>query len=141
MKKIFTILAIISTAGLTVLSELFGTFDEIFISLLFLMALDMASGLIKAVKNKNLNSEKTFIGIAKKIFILLLIAVSVRIDAICTAKGLNIDIVRDMVIMFYIINETISIIENAGEVIPIPDKLKDILQQLKDKGEKKWLKN
>ena len=42
---------------------------------------------------------------------------------------------REMVIMFFIANEGISLLENAAELIPIPEKLKEVLLQLRDKSE------
>ena len=40
---------------------------------------------------------------------------------------------REVVIMFYIANEALSLLENAAEFIPVPDKLKEVLLQLRDK--------
>lgn len=116
--------------------KLFGGFDTLFVSLVLLMTMDFISGLMKAIKNKNLDSQIGIFGITKKAFILLIVALSVVIDKVFKAKGINLDVVRDVVIMFYIVNEIISILENAGEVIPIPEKIKEVLAHLQTKEHK-----
>ena len=76
-----------------------------------------------------MSSETGFKGLLKKIVMFIVIAVAYSIQ-----KLLNDAIaLREIVIMFYICNEALSLLENAAMFIPIPDKLKDVLLQLRDK--------
>lgn len=118
-------------------NKIFGGIDTMLTSLVLLMVLDFISGTMKAIKNGSLDSRVGQIGILKKVFMFMIVAVAARVDIILKEQGITVDIVRDVVVMFYIVNEIISIIENAEEMIPIPDKLKNILHQLKEKKEQK----
>lgn len=135
-ETIIAITSLIFGALFNFFEKLFGGFDTLFVSLVLLMTMDFISGLMKAIKNKNLDSQIGIFGITKKAFILLIVALSVVIDKVFKAKGVNVDIVRDVVIMFYIINEIISVLENAGEFIPIPEKIKEVLAHLHTKEHK-----
>ena len=108
------------------MSYIFGGFDSLLIALLSLMVLDYISGITKAIYNRKLNSHIGFKGLLKKVMIILVIVlVSVLQKALSGAVPL-----RDVVLMFYLANEGISIIENLGTVIPIPDKVKQFFEQL-----------
>lgn len=115
------------------MSYILGGFDSLLVALLSLMVLDYVSGITKAIYNKKLNSHIGFKGLLKKVMmILVIITVSVLQKAISGAIPL-----RDIVLMFYIANEGISIIENLGAVIPIPEKVKQFFEQLNaDKEDK-----
>ena len=115
------------------MSYIFGGFDSLLIALLSLMVLDYMSGITKAIYNRKLNSHIGFKGLLKKVMIILVIVlVSVLQKAISGAVPL-----RDVVLMFYIANEGISIIENLGAVIPIPEKVKEFFEQLQNNDDKK----
>lgn len=112
---------------------LWGGWDMFLKTLLLFMVLDYILGIMCGTKDKKLSSETAFKGIFKKIAILIVIAVAVSIDQITNAQGL----VRGTVIFFYAGLEGISILENATRIgVPVPDRLKDTLVQLKD-GNKK----
>ncbi len=112
----------------SVVGYLLGGLDAMLICLFTFMILDYLTGIIKAFKNKKLSSETGFYGILKKITILVVIMVAVQVD---TALQLN-DVMRYLAIGFYIANEGLSILENAGEIgIPLPDKLKESLESLR----------
>ncbi|NFC27819.1 holin [Clostridium botulinum] len=114
----------------------FGGLDMALKTLLLLMVLDYVSGLICAGKDKTLSSSAGFKGLAKKIIILIIVGVSVSVDNATGANG----IVRSMVIFFYASMEGISILENATKAgVPVPEKLKEMLVQLKE-GNKKEIK-
>ncbi len=114
---------------------LFGKSDGLFWALIALIIIDYITGLIKAVVNKELSSAVGGRGIAKKIFMLGIVAVGNLIDVQIIGDGA---VVRNIVIIFYVANECISILENAGKLgVPIPRKLIDILAQLKDSEVKK----
>lgn len=122
----------VATFG-TVATYLWGGADEILVLLITLMSLDYLLGTICGFKEQCLSSEVGFKGILKKVTILIIVAVGVIVDKTTGGQGL----VRSMVILFYAGLEGISIIENAGRMgVPIPEKLKDALVQLKE-GNKK----
>ena len=106
-----------------------GKWDTILCALVILMTLDYISGIVKAVYTKRVSSEIGFKGILKKITVLTVVALANVIQVLLGGKGA----VREIVIMFYIANEGISVLENAAEVLPnIPDALRDILLQIRD---------
>ena len=86
--------------------------------------------LLVAILNKKRSNEIGFCGIAKKVSIIFLVAVGNVIDVLVIQNG---SIIRTAVIFFYLSNEGIIIIENVAILgLPIPQRLKDILEQLKD---------
>lgn len=114
----------------------FGGWDMAFRTLIWLMVLDYATGLICAGKDKTLSSTTGFKGLGKKIIILIIVALGVSVDNITGTNG----IVRSLVIFFYASMEGISILENAARAgVPFPPQLKDMLIQLKE-GNKKEIK-
>lgn len=117
-----------------------GGFDTIFTSLLLLMVIDYMTGIIKSIHNKNLNSEKGYFGILKKVLMLLIIIVAQQVDLIFAEQNVEL-CVREATILFYICNEIISILENAGQFISIPDKIKEVLEQLKPKKKQQTTTN
>lgn len=112
-----------------VLSFIFGEITPLFMVLISLMVIDFATGLLHAFIECELNSKTCARGIMKKIFILALVAVAHLID-IATGKA----VVMGVVEFFYIANESMSIVENAGRAgLPIPEKLMEALEQLNGK--------
>ena len=104
-----------------------GGWDMLLKSIVILMVLDYVTGLLKAIYNKELSSEIGFKGLIRKITIFIVIATAYVIQGI---MGDEIPL-REIVILFFIANEGISLIENASEFIPIPEKLKEVLIQLR----------
>ena len=129
--KDFNLFSIISSfmGGLT--AYLFGGFDMLLKALIALIVLDYITGVIKGVYNKKLSSDIGFKGLLKKVLILIIVALAVIIQK--TINGVV--PIRETVIVFFICNEGISIIENAAEFIPIPEKLKRVLLQLRRQNE------
>jgi toxin secretion/phage lysis holin len=110
-----------------------GGFDGVLISLLIFIGLDIATGILRAGVEKKVNSTVSFRGMCKKVAILLLVGLAWCIDLYVIKTG---GVVRTAVIFFYIANEGISILENSAIIgLPIPAKLKDALEQLKEKNE------
>lgn len=108
---------------------IFGQWDSILWALLVIMVLDYLTGVIKAVYTKNVSSEVGFKGLLKKITILIIVALSNVLQQI---TGDNVAI-REIVIMFYIANEGISVLENVAVIYPrMPKAIKDILLQIRD---------
>lgn len=112
-----------------VLSFIFGELTPVFAVLIALMVIDFCTGLLHAFIECKLNSRTCARGIIKKIFILALVAVAHLID-VATGKA----VVMGVVEFFYIANESMSIIENAGRAgLPVPEKLTEVLEQLNGK--------
>jgi toxin secretion/phage lysis holin len=86
-----------------------------------------------AVVDKKLSSEVGFKGICKKVLIFMLVGIANILDIHVIGTG---SVLRTAVIFFYLSNEGISLLENAGYLgLPIPKKLMDILEQLHDRSE------
>ena len=118
----------------TVLSFLFGDIEGMMVALIALIVLDYISGVIAAAVEKRLSSEVGAKGIAKKIFMLLIVALANIVDINVIGDG---HVLKTVTVVFYICNECISLIENAGRIgVPVPKKLLDVLEQLRDKDEK-----
>lgn len=114
----------------TVISFLFGDIDGMLIALVSLIVLDYISGVIAAVIEKRLSSAVGAKGIAKKIFMLLIVSLANIID-INVIGGHTL---KTVTVVFYLCNECISLIENAGKIgVPVPAKLMQVLEQLKEK--------
>jgi len=112
---------------------LFGSLDGLIVALILIVVCDYITGIMVGVSTKQLSSEIGFKGICKKVIIFMLVAVGHIIDTKILQTGA---LLRTAVIMFYIANEGISILENAGNLgLPIPKKLKDVLEQIKTEEE------
>ncbi len=110
-----------------VLGWLFGGFDALIYALIAFVVIDYITGVLVAICKKNVSSEIGFKGISKKIMIFLLVALGNIIDQYVLTSG---SALRTMIIMFYLTNEGISIIENAEKMgMPVPAKLKNTLKQ------------
>lgn len=109
---------------------LWGDLDGMMIALLCAMGLDMVTGLIAgAMRKPGLDSRICFRGVGKKLLILLVVALGHILDTYVFGAAFC----KVMAEGFYIANEGLSILENAGEFIPYPKKLRDILARLKTK--------
>jgi toxin secretion/phage lysis holin len=114
---------------------LFGGFDSLLYALIAFIAIDYITGVLVAIHSKKVSSEIGYKGISKKVMIFALVALGNIIDQYIISSGSSI---RTMIIMFYLSNEGISIIENAGNIgLPLPRKLKDIMQQLNNSDNSK----
>lgn len=125
------ILQVVTAFICAVCGFLWGELDGLFYALIAFIAIDYITGIAVACVQKNLSSEIGFKGIAKKILILILVAIGHMLDSQVIGGG---GVCRSAVIGFYIANEGISILENAGNIgLPLPKKLVDVLKQLKSK--------
>ena len=105
-----------------------GGLDGLLIALLVFMVLDYITGMMCAISDKKLSSEVGFKGICKKVVILLLVGVANVVDVHVVGTG---SALRGAVICFYLSNEGLSLLENAAHIgLPVPDKLKAVLEQL-----------
>ena len=129
MAKLFNGISVCGGVLGGLLAYFLGGWDVLLKTIVFLAVADYVTGLIKAVYLKQLSSEVGYKGLLKKILMFIIIAVAFEIQ-----KFLN-HAVALRVITFYVCNEAISLLENAAEFIPIPEKLKEVLIQLRDKEE------
>lgn len=118
----------------TALVYYLGGWDVALQLLLFIVVLDYVTGVCKAIYNKKLNSEVGLKGIVKKLGYFIVVAVAVVLDRIMGDTGA----VRTLVIYFFVANEGISILENWGGMgLPLPQKLTELLEQLKNDNDPK----
>lgn len=111
-----------------------GGFDGFLYALIVFVVVDYLTGVMVAILDKKLSSEVGFHGIFKKVVIFALVAVGHIVDTYVIQNG---SVIRTAVIFFYLSNEGISILENASVLgLPVPQKLKDVLEQLKDGKER-----
>ncbi len=95
--------------------------------------IDYITGVMCAVADKNLSSEVGFKGICRKVLIFLLVGIDNVLDVQVIGTG---SVLRTAVIFFYISNEGVSLLENAAHLgLPVPEKIKIILEQLHDRAE------
>ena len=121
------------------IASLFGGWDAALVTLIIFMGVDYVTGLIVAgvfhnsekTKNGALESRAGWKGLCRKGVPLLVVLVACRLDLV---MGSN--FIRDAVVIAFIANETISIIENAGLMgIPIPAAIMRAIDILKNKAE------
>lgn len=111
-----------------------GGWDGFLYALLAFVVIDYITGLMCAVLDKKLSSEVGFRGIFKKVLIFSLVAIGHIVDQRVIGEG---SVIRTAVIFFYLSNEGVSILENAAHIgLPVPQKLKDILEQLHNRDGK-----
>ena len=109
----------------------FGGWDVALAVLITFMVFDYLTGVIIAIINKKLSSAIGFKGLAKKLFIIVILVVGVLLDRLINSGEW---IFRTLVAYFYIANEGISIVENIAVLgVPVPEKIIDILEQIKEK--------
>lgn len=117
---------------LTTFVYLVGGIDIAMKSLLIVIVIDYITGVISAIYNKKLNSTIGLKGILKKFSYLIIVSLSVILDRIVGDTGS----IRTIVIYFFVANDGISIIENIGKMgVPLPKKLTEVLEQLRNKGD------
>lgn len=131
MEKLFNEVSIIlGFLGGLIISFL-GGWDGLAITLVSFICFDYITGLLKACYNKELNSYKGFKGILKKVVVLIVVGVSVLLE-----EQMGIPAIREIVMMFFIANEGISLLENVSQMgVPFPEKVKEVLLQIRSKGE------
>lgn len=111
-----------------------GGCDGLLYALIAFVAVDYITGVMCAIADHTLSSEVGFKGICRKVLIFLLVGIANILDMQVIGTG---SVLRTAIIFFYISNEGVSLLENAGHIgLPIPTKLKDVLAQLHDRSEK-----
>ncbi|EGD46721.1 toxin secretion/phage lysis holin [Ruminiclostridium papyrosolvens DSM 2782] len=128
--SINTLVALVAT----IFTWLFGTWDLAISVLVTFIVLDYCTGLIKGYVLKKLSSDIGLKGLARKAVIFIVLIVAVSLDRL---SGSGQWVFRTLVCYFYIANEGLSIIENCAQLgLPIPQKIKEALIQLKEGGKK-----
>ena len=118
----------------TALVYFLGGWDIALQTLIIVIVLDYITGICKSITNKKINSTVGLKGIIKKVGYLIIVAVAVELDRIAGDTGA----IRTLVIYFFVANEGISILENWGGMgLPLPQKLIDTLEQLKNDNDPK----
>ena len=134
MKEFWNIIQVIFAAIGGWLGYFLGGCDGLLYALLAFVALDYITGLMCAIVDKKLSSEIGFRGIFKKVTIFIMVGIGHIIDL--QVLG-SVGVLRTAVIFFYLSNEGVSLVENAAYLgLPIPAKLKAVLEQLHDRAEK-----
>ena len=110
-----------------------GGVDGLMTALILFMVIDYITGVMCAISDRTLSSAVGFRGICRKVLTLMLVGIAHIVDLHVVGTG---QALRSAVICFYLSNEGVSVLENAGHLgLPIPEKLKDILAQLHGRGE------
>ena len=132
------ICTIIGVVGSTIVS-LFGGWDAALVTLIIFMAIDYITGLLVAgvfhksrkTENGTLESGAGWKGLCRTCITLLMVLVATRLDIVTGTS-----FIRDAVVIAFIANETISLVENAGLMgVPIPSVITSAIEVLKKKGE------
>ena len=133
MKEFWNTIQLIFTAIGGWLGYFLGGFDGLLYALLAFVVLDYITGVMCAIANKTLSSNVGFKGICRKVLIFLLVGVANVLDVHVIGTG---SVLRTAVIFFYISNEGVSLTENAAHLgLPVPEKLKAVLEQLHNREE------
>ena len=111
-----------------------GGCDGLLYALIAFVVIDYLTGVMCAITDKKLSSAVGFKGIFRKVLIFLLVGIANVIDVEVIGTGA---VLRTAVIFFYISNEGVSLLENAGHLgLPVPEKIRSVLEQLHDRAEK-----
>ena len=133
MKEFWTICQFVFTAIGGWLGWFLGGCDGLLYALLVFVVADYVTGVLCAIDDRSLSSEIGFRGICRKVLIFTLVAVGHILDIHVIGNG---SVLRTAVIFFYLSNEGVSILENAGHLgLPIPEKLRLVIEQLHEDEE------
>lgn len=134
MKEFWNTTQMVFTAIGGWLGYFLGGCDGLLYALIAFAVIDYITGVMCAVADKKLSSTVGFKGICRKMLIFLLVGIANILDVQVIGSG---SVLRTAVIFFYISNEGVSLVENAAHLgLPVPDKLKDVLEQLHDRDGK-----
>lgn len=132
MKQIWSGIQLAFTAVGGFLGWFLGGVDGFLYALIVFTVIDYITGVMCAVTDKNLSSSVGFKGICRKVLIFTLVGIGNIVDVYVLGQG---GVLRTAVIFFYLSNEGVSILENSAHLgLPIPEKLKEVLEQLHERG-------
>ena len=131
MKQIWSGIQIAFTAFGGFLGWFLGGFDGFLYALIAFTVIDYITGVMCAITDKNLSSAVGFKGICRKVLIFTLVGIGNIVDVYVLGQG---GVLRTAIIFFYLSNEGVSIMENTAHLgLPIPAKLKEVLEQLHER--------
>nr|DAW88029.1 MAG TPA: holin [Bacteriophage sp.] len=131
MKQIWSGIQLAFTAVGGFLGWFLGGIDGFLYALIAFTVIDYITGVMCAVTDKNLSSSVGFKGICRKVLIFTLVGIGNIVDVYVLGQG---GVLRTAVIFCYLSNEGVSILENSAHLgLPIPEKLKEVLEQLHDR--------
>ena len=134
MKEFWNTIQLVFTPIGGWLGYFLGGCDGLLIALVVFVVVDYLTGVMCAIADHKLSSAVGFKGICRKVLIFLLVGIANILDVQVIGTG---SVLRTAVIFFYISNEGVSLVENAAHLgLPVPDKLKDVLEQLHDRDGK-----
>lgn len=135
MDRITEFAKVILGGVITAVSGFLGGMDGIMYTLIIFVSIDYVTGVGAAAKRRQLSSEVGFWGIAKKVCIIALVGIAHSIDAYVMGAG---NVFRTAVALYYIGNEGLSLMENIANLgVQLPQKLIDVLRQLRDNNDDK----
>ena len=113
------------------LASVLGGWDLLLKVFIGAIIADYATGVLAALFNHKLSSEVGFKGIVKKMMMIIVVSFAYNLQTILTLP------LREIVLMFFIANEGISLLENCSNVgLPLPEQLRDALIQLRNGSDK-----
>lgn len=134
MRSIWTGIQIAFSAIGGFIGWLLGGFDGFLYALIAFAVIDYITGVMCAISDKKLSSEVGFKGICRKVLIFVLVGIGNLVDVYVLGEA---GVLRTAVIFFYLSNEGVSLLENSVHLgLPIPQKLKSVLEQLHNRNEK-----
>ncbi len=134
MKEFWNMIQMVFAAVGGWLGYYLGGCDGLLLALVAFAAADYLTGVMCAVSDRKLSSNVGFKGICRKVLIFLLVGIANILDIHVIGTG---SVLRTAVIFFYISNEGVSLLENAAHLgLPVPGKIKAVLEQLHDRAEK-----
>jgi toxin secretion/phage lysis holin len=134
MKEFWSMIQLVFTALGGWIGYFLGGCDGLLIALIVFAVVDYITGVMCAISDKRLSSEIGFRGICRKVLIFCLVGVAHILDVEVIGTG---SVLRTAIIFFYLSNEGVSILENSAHLgLPVPEKLKEVLEQLHDRAEK-----
>ena len=133
MKEFWTSIQIVIAAIGGWLGWFLGGCDGLLYALIAFAAVDYVTGVMCAVVDKKLSSSVGFKGIFRKVLIFIMVGIAHILDTQVIGNG---SVLRTAVIFFYISNEGVSLLENAGHLgLPVPEAVKAVLKQLHSRAE------
>ncbi len=134
MRSIWTGIQIAFSAIGGFIGWFLGGFDGFLYALIAFAVIDYITGVMCAISDKKLSSEVGFKGICRKVLIFVLVGIGNLVDVYVLGEA---GVLRTAVIFFYLSNEGVSLLENSAHLgLPIPQKLKSVLEQLHNRNEK-----
>lgn len=131
MKEFWNVIQLVFTTLGGWLGWYLGGVDGPLYALIAFVVVDYITGVMCAINDKNLSSSVGFRGICRKVLIFTLVGIANILDTQVIGNG---SVLRTAVIFFYISNEGISLLENSAHLgLPIPEKLKEVLEYLHDR--------